>query len=310
VDSSTFTSAAWATKKKKLQTVLERYDTTMKLGGTRAIVISPDGDIWQGATANARPFSEPSLIGSLTKTFTTTLIMRLVERQVLDLDEPVGDLGINFAHSEVTIRQLLSQTSGMPKFSNQSGRVSNGTTVREVLDSIGSKPARFKPGTDIEYSTTGFVVLGALLEQKTGLTYDQLLQREIASPLGYDITTFIGKYGSVGFATGGISMKMADLANWSRRYFYHQNTSERKWPWLMKRTTGMGAHGYCPCENGNFMALGHIGGRTFASVDGDGTVVVIDTRGILVLNNYKTTQSFAHELRLVAGGGTTFLYRK
>lgn len=48
--------------------------------------------------------------------------------------------------------------------------------------------------------------------------------------------------------------------------------------------------------------------RTFASVDGDGVVVVIDSSGILVLDNYKNTQTFAQELRLVAGGGRTSLY--
>jgi hypothetical protein len=56
------------------------------------------------------------------------------------------------------------------------------------------------------------------------------------------------------------------------------------------------------------MALGHIGGRTFASVDGDGTVVIIDTTGILVNENYRNTQTFAQELRLVAGGGKQYLY--
>ena len=45
-----------------------------------------------------------------------------------------------------------------------------------------------------------------------------------------------------------------------------------------------------------------------ASVDGDGTVVIIDTTGILVLDNYKKTQTFAQELRLVAGGGKKYLY--
>jgi hypothetical protein len=46
-----------------------------------------------------------------------------------------------------------------------------------------------------------------------------------------------------------------------------------------------------------------MGGRTFATVDADGTVVVIDSRGILVLENYESTQSLAQELRLLAGGG-------
>ena len=76
----------------------------------------------------------------------------------------------------------------------------------------------------------------------------------------------------------------------------------------MRETTGVGTHGYCPCRNASFMALGHSGGRTFASVDGDGTVVIIDTTGILVNENYRNTQTFAQELRLVAGGGKKYLY--
>jgi hypothetical protein len=104
-------------------------------------------------------------------------------------------------------------------------------------------------------------------------------------------------------------MKMDDLADWSRRYFYERTTSAQKWKWSIKETTGVGVHGYCPCTSQSFIALGHIGGRTFTSVDGDGTVVVIDTPGILVLKNYKSTQAFAQELRLVAGGGKDYLYR-
>lgn len=103
-------------------------------------------------------------------------------------------------------------------------------------------------------------------------------------------------------------MKMDDLADWSRRYFFNRTTTDTTWKWSVRDTTGVGVHGYCPCRNRSFMALGHIGGRTFASVDGDGTVVVIDTAGILVLDNYKNTQTFAQELRLVAGGGKKYLY--
>ena len=310
VKSSEFTTSTWSQKERRLQEILDRYDSQMELGGTRAIVITPDGNQWHGLTKNAKPFDEPSLVGSLTKTFTTTMVMRLVEQGKISLDAPIGDLGIGFAHKNVTVRQLLTQSSGMPRFSTQSGSVPTGTTVLQVLRYISARPLRFRPGTNVDYSTTGFAVLGVVLEQKTGVTFDALLQREIASPLKYNISTFIGKYGSIGFSTGGVVMNMDDLANWSKRYFFDQTTTSNKWPWAIKQTTGVGVHGYCPCQNGDFMALGHIGGRTFASVDGDGTVVIIDTKGVLVLDNYNTTQAFAQELRLIAGGGKTPLYKK
>lgn len=310
VNSAAFKSTTWSQKETKLQQILERYDSQMKLDGTRAIVISSDGDIWHGLTEEAKPFNEPSLIGSLTKTFTTSLIMRLVEQGTLSFDGAIGDLGIGFSHKEVTVHQLLTQSSGMPRFSTQSGSVPKGTSVSQVLQYISAQPLRFRPGTEIEYSTTGFAVLGALLEQKTGKSFDSLVKSELARPLGYDISTFIGDFGSIGFSTGGISMTMDDLADWAHRYFYEQSTTSKKWSWSIKQTTGVGTHGYCPCENGDFMALGHIGGRTFASVDGDGTVVIIDTKGVLVNENYETTQAMAQELRLVAGGGKNPLYRK
>ena len=310
VESSEFKQTTWSQKEQKLQETLNRHDSVMGLGGTRAIVISPDGLQWHGLTKNAKPFNRPSLIGSLTKTFTTSLVMRLVEQGKISLDAPIGDLGINFSHDEVTVRQLLTQTSGMPRYSSETGNVPQGTTVSQLLQNISASPLRFRPGTDIEYSTSGFAVLGFVLEQKSGVSYKALLQREIARPLKYNISTFIGNYGSIGFSTGGIIMKMDDLADWAQRYFFQQSTTSNKWSWSIQQTTGVGVHGYCPCENGNFMALGHIGGRTFASVDGDGTVVVIDTRGVLVAEHYKTAQALAQELRLIAGGGTTHLYKK
>ena len=150
--------------------------------------------------------------------------------------------------------------------------------------------------------------MGLVLEEVTGTRFETLLRKELTDTRGYAISVFQGRFGSVGFSTGGISMKMDDLARWSREYFFERSTTNSAWEWSIKNTTGVGVHGYCPCKNRSFMALGHIGGRTFASVDGDGVVVVIDSSGILVLDNYKNTQTFAQELRLVAGGGRTPLY--
>jgi CubicO group peptidase (beta-lactamase class C family)/peptidoglycan/LPS O-acetylase OafA/YrhL len=302
-------SSQWKEQELQLQKVIESFSQRMNLTGVRAVVISKTGKTWLGTTGDAKPFSEPSLIGSITKTFTTSLTMRLVERGTISLDEEIGDLGINFAHSNITVRHLLTHTSGLPRFKDESGSVEDGVTPLDVAQSVSERPLRFRPGSFVSYSTIGFAVLGLFLEQKTGQTYENLLRSEITDPLGYKISTFRGQYGSVGFSTGGISMKMVDLADWSRRYFYDRNTTSQKWKWSIKETTGVGVHGYCPCTSQSFIALGHIGGRTFTSVDGDGTVVVIDTPGVLVLSNYKTTQAFAQELRLVAGGGKEFLYR-
>jgi len=308
LDSSSFKDDTWSIRESEMQEILDNRTKEMGLGQSRAIVATRDGRIWHGISGNMRTFDQPSLIGSLTKTFTTTLIMQLVDEGLLSLDDPLGGMGIGFKHGQITIRQLLTHTSGLSKYKTKNGYVAKGTTPMDVLRYVSEQPLRNPPGSFVDYSTSGFSVLGLVLEQKTGKTFEELLRSRITDALGYDISTFRGDYGSIGFSTGGIIMTMDDLADWTRRYFFDRNTTKEKWDWSMRTTTGVGAHGYCPCRNKSFLALGHIGGRTFASVDGDGTVVIIDTTGILVLDNYKKTQTFAQELRLVAGGGKKYLY--
>lgn len=308
LDSSAFKDNTWSVRETEMQSILDNRTKEMGLGSARAIVVTHDGHIWHGISGNMRSFDKPSLIGSLTKTFTTTLIMQLAEEGILSLDDPVGDMGMGFKHGQITIRQLLTHTSGLSKYKTNNGYIAKGTTPMNVLKYTSKQPLRSPPGSYVNYSTSGFSLLGLVLEQKTGKTFEELLRSRITDPLGYDISTFRGDYGSIGFSTGGIIMTMDDLADWSRRYFFDRTTTKETWDWAMRDTTGVGTHGYCPCRNKSFLALGHIGGRTFASVDGDGTVVIIDTTGILVLNNYKKTQTFAQELRLVAGGGKKYLY--
>lgn len=308
LDSSAFKDDTWSIRETEMQSILDKRTQEMGLGKARAIVATRDGRIWHGISGNMRTFDQPSLIGSLTKTFTTTLVMQLVDEGLISLDDPVGDMGMGFKHGQITIRQLLTHTSGLSKYKTKSGYVAKGTTPMDVLRYVSEQPLRNPPGSFVDYSTSGFSVLGLILQQKTGKTFEELLQSRITDALGYDISTFRGDYGSIGFSTGGIIMTMDDLADWTRRYFFDRSTTKETWDWAMRTTTGVGTHGYCPCRNKSFLALGHIGGRTFASVDGDGTVVIIDTTGILVLDNYKKTQTFAQELRLVAGGGKKYLY--
>jgi CubicO group peptidase (beta-lactamase class C family)/peptidoglycan/LPS O-acetylase OafA/YrhL len=308
LDSSAFKDDTWSVRETEMQSILDKRTQEMGLGKARAIVATRDGPIWHGISGNMRTFDQPSLIGSLTKTFTTTLVMQLVDEGLISLDDPVGDMGMGFKHGQITIRQLLTHTSGLSKYKTKSGYVAKGTTPMDVLRYVSEQPLRNPPGSYVDYSTSGFSLLGFILEQKTGKTFEELLRSRITDELGYDISTFRGDYGSIGFSTGGIIMTMDDLADWTRRYFFDRSTTKETWDWAMRTTTGVGTHGYCPCRNKSFLALGHIGGRTFASVDGDGTVVIIDTTGILVLDNYKKTQTFAQELRLVAGGGKKYLY--
>ena len=128
-------------------------------------------------------------IGSITKTWTATLIMQLVDEGLLDLDAPVRDVVPAFAiaddaaASAITPRQLLSHVSGFE------GDLFNDTgvgddAVEKYLATIADAPQLFAPGERFSYNNAAFVVLGRIVEVLRGTSYDQALRAHLAAPLG------------------------------------------------------------------------------------------------------------------------------
>ncbi|WP_029259627.1 MULTISPECIES: serine hydrolase domain-containing protein [unclassified Microbacterium] len=128
-------------------------------------------------------------IGSITKTWTATLIMQLVDEGLLDLDAPVRDtvpafaIGDDAAASAITPRQLLSHVSGFE------GDLFNDTgvgddAVEKYLATIADAPQLFAPGERFSYNNAAFVVLGRIVEVLRGTSYDQALRTHLAAPLG------------------------------------------------------------------------------------------------------------------------------
>jgi CubicO group peptidase (beta-lactamase class C family) len=129
-------------------------------------------------------------IGSVTKLWTSTLAMQLVQEGKLDLDQPVRDYLPEFkladgrAAAVVTTRQLLTHTSGF------SGDAFTATSrgddavelfVSEVLPTLAQE---LQPGTGFSYNNSGFVVLGRLLEVLRGKPFHELVKEYIGTPLG------------------------------------------------------------------------------------------------------------------------------
>lgn len=294
-----------AQRQKQLWRVLENARRNLGVRSLRAMVTNKSGESWFGNTGQLRPLSSPSFVGSITKTFTTALVMDAVERGEVTLDSPIGDLGVDFKHTSITLRQLIRHRAGIPRTSIASGIIHEGVTPQEVARWVSNRELDYEPGTSYKYSTTGFVLVGLVLEEATGVPFDKLLQDRIAKKFNLELDVFTGRHRSVGYSTGGVVIRLDDLAKWARIYIDDRTSTSRPWPWAVRETTGLGIHGYCPCRDGAFMALGHMGGRTFMSVDGDGVVVIVDTDGVLVGHNFSKTIAAAHELRLVAGGGLT-----
>lgn len=129
-------------------------------------------------------------IGSTTKLFTATAIMQLVDEGKLALDAPVARyLPASPPHwNKVTIRHLLTHTSGIPNLSMDSGYWR--TTVRlehtpeELVAPVRSRPLDFEPGTKFVYNNTGYNLLGLVIEKVAGQGYYDVIDTRIAKPLG------------------------------------------------------------------------------------------------------------------------------
>ncbi|MDI1460773.1 serine hydrolase domain-containing protein [Catellatospora sp. KI3] len=127
-------------------------------------------------------------IGSITKLWTSALVMQLVDDGLVDLDQPVRAhlpefaVGDAVAAAAITPRQLLCHTAGFEgDVFTDTGRGED--AVERYVASIGGIPQLFPAGEFFSYNNTGFVVLGRLVEVLRGLPYDEVLMRRLAAPL-------------------------------------------------------------------------------------------------------------------------------
>jgi D-alanyl-D-alanine carboxypeptidase len=139
-------------------------------------------------------------VGSITKTFTTVLVLRLVEEGCLGLDDTIRRHLPELMHggAPVTVRQLLAHRSGLHNYLEEMalGTVENFEAVRyrafapEDLVRAGlAHPSLFPPGSGFGYSNTNYILLGLLIEKLTGRSYADELRAHITSPLGLSETS-------------------------------------------------------------------------------------------------------------------------
>ncbi|MET8846365.1 serine hydrolase domain-containing protein [Amycolatopsis sp. NPDC004625] len=128
-------------------------------------------------------------IGSITKVWTTTLAMQLVDDGVLDLDQPVRKylpefvLGDEDAAARITVRQLMCHTAGFEgDIFTDTGRGED--RIEKYVATLGDVPQLFAPGEMFSYNNAAFCVLGRLVEVLRGRTYDECLQDHLFTPLG------------------------------------------------------------------------------------------------------------------------------
>src|SRR6185503_18939787 len=127
-------------------------------------------------------------IGSISKQFTAVAMLLLQEQGKLSLDEKVAKFIPDLTRAnEVTIRQLLSHTSGYQDYWPQDyvmPMMLQPVTSAKILDMWARKPLDFDPGTKWQYSNTNYVIAGVIIEKVSGKPLLQFLKEKVFTPLG------------------------------------------------------------------------------------------------------------------------------
>lgn len=215
-----------------------------------SIAIVRDGKIVlakaYGKASETIPVATPDLpyqIASNSKQFTAMALLLLEDDGKLDLDDKVSKYlpGIS-GGDRIALRQLLSHTSGLQDYWPQDfsfPAMARPTTPQGILDIWAKKPLDYEPGTQWQYSNTGYVVAGQIVEKVAGEPLLAFLQKRIFKPLGMtsvvDMDKAIGPrfpqgYGRAAlgpvrvatpaapgwlYAAGELSMTASDLAKWN-----------------------------------------------------------------------------------------------
>lgn len=148
------------------------------------------------SASDGTPASPESVyrIGSITKSYTSVMILQLADRGDLSLNTTLGTFFPDMPNAgQITIEQLLRHKSGLVNFTNLPDYLEYFTYDRsrdEMLNHFESIGTSFEPGENTEYSNTAYVLLGYIIEEVTGMSYADALQDMIAGPLGFNSTYF------------------------------------------------------------------------------------------------------------------------
>ena len=156
-------------------------------------------------------------LASLSKQFTSMIIMMLQEEGKLQYNDPVEKYLV-IPYRGITIRHLLTHTSGLPDYQEimdtlwDKQKVAGNKDILEYLNQY-APPKVFEPGTKYEYSNTGYVLLASIAEKASGKDFIDLCRSRIFSPLNMhstDIRTLEKKASTVNFALGHIYVKESE----------------------------------------------------------------------------------------------------
>ncbi|MDX6444065.1 MAG: D-alanyl-D-alanine carboxypeptidase [Blastocatellia bacterium] len=257
-------------------------------------------------------------IGSISKQFTAAAILLLQQQGKLSLNDKVAKYIPNLTRAnEVTIRQLLSHTSGYQDYWPQDyvmPMMLQPVTAQKILDTWARKPLDFEPGTKWQYSNTNYVIAGVIIEKVARMPLLRFLHDKIFTPLGMNSVsdTDQAKLGDTDptgylryalgplrrapkegrgwmFAAGELAMTPEDLAKWDISIIDQKlmkPSSYREFATDVLLNNGLGTHyglGVDVNSQGGHRALSH--GGEVSGFTAQNTVFPDDRAAVVVLTN-------------------------
>jgi len=188
----------------KLDSLFTRFNKRYDFHGS--VIVAQEGKVIFKNHYGYADFKEKSKIddssifqlASVSKQFTAASILILYEENKLDLDDKVIKYYPDFPYTEVSIRQLLNHTSGLPKYfwlAEHKWKEDHAPSNSEMMEMLSEHDVQrfFSPGANFDYSNTGYFVLASVVEKVSGKYFGDFVEDEIFKPLHMD-DTFVYRY--------------------------------------------------------------------------------------------------------------------
>lgn len=277
-------------------------------------------------------------LGSITKQFTAMAILQLQEKGLLSVDDPVTKYFPDYKIAEkVTIHHLLSHTSGIHSFTSDPGYgqiMTLPSPVEKTIARFKDKPLDFAPGEKWDYSNSGYILLGAIIEKVSGKSYEAYLKENIFDPLGmvntgYDHSDVILKNRAAGYqingskminapyldmtiphAAGALYSNVEDLYLWDRALYTEKLVKKASLEKMFTPVKNYYGYGWAIENQKDHKRISHNGG-----INGFGTQInryVNDDVCVIVLSNLVPSPvgKIANDLGTIAFGETLELAKE
>jgi CubicO group peptidase (beta-lactamase class C family) len=209
------TSPLFAQTSNRLDSLLDRLDAAHLFNGNvlvaekRKIIYSRSVGFAQLKDHKKNTVRSAFQVGSFSKTFTAIAVLQLVQQHKLHLDDPLTRFFAGFPYQDITVRHLLSHTSGLPDkeelffplIDADSTYTATNDSVISVLSKT-HKPLAFSPGSQWRYNNVGYAILALIVEKVSGESFAVYLDRHIFRPAGMKQSYLLSSQSELNQVTG------------------------------------------------------------------------------------------------------------